>query len=120
MIIQGKVWGKVFPIFEKNNVQINRIEARKGTFCSEHKHDHNFNMFFVESGKIKIKTWKNNYNLIDEIILTNLQATIVEPSEFHSFESIEDSIVYEIYWVTLNNNDIIRRTVGGEKNDGAI
>jgi hypothetical protein len=29
------------------------------------------------------------------------------------FESLEDSVVYEIYWVSLNENDIVRENHGG-------
>ena len=32
--IQGKIWGKTQGLFNKNNVEIHRIETNKGGFCS--------------------------------------------------------------------------------------
>lgn len=115
MIKQGKVWGSTQELFFKNNVEIHRIETKKGGFCSKHKHRHKYNAFFVESGSIKVKVWKNDYDLVDEITLSKGDMTTVKPGEFHLFESVEDSVVYEIYWVELLKDDIDRETVGGQE-----
>jgi len=111
--IQGKIWGHTQPLFNKNNVEIHRIETKKGGHCSKHKHIHKYNMFYVESGKLKVVAWKNDYDLIDETILTKDQHTTISPNEYHKFEALEDSIVYEIYWVSLLTNDIERLDCGG-------
>jgi quercetin dioxygenase-like cupin family protein len=111
---QGKIWGKTSSLFNKNNVEIHRIETQKGGFCSKHKHNHKFNLFYVESGSIKVTVWKNDYDLIDETLLINNESTIVAPGEYHNFECLEDSIVYEIYWTQLDEKDIIRENVGGK------
>ena len=113
MRIQGKVWGNTSEIFNKNNTEIHRIECVKGGYCSKHKHVHKHNMFFVESGKISIKIWKNDYDLVDETILNEKESTVVKPGEYHSFISLEDSVVYEIYWTSLSSCDIERKSVGG-------
>jgi quercetin dioxygenase-like cupin family protein len=113
MNIQGKIWGQTQCLFFKNNVEIHRIEIKKDGFCSKHKHEHKYNAFFVEKGKIKIKIWKNNYDLVDETIISTGQITTVEPGEYHLFEALEESIVYEIYWVELLQNDIKRENIGG-------
>ena len=113
MNIQGKVWGTTSPIFLNNNVEINRIECLKGGRCSKHMHQSKYNMFFVESGKMKIETWKNDYELIDEVILEAQHSTIVKPREYHRFTCLEPAVVYEIYWVTLLDTDIVRDDVGG-------
>ena len=68
--------------------------------------------FFVESGKIKIQEWKNDYNLLDETILSAGEICSVQPKNYHKFIGLEDSIVYEIYYVELNSGDIIREDVG--------
>lgn len=114
MNIQGKVWGKTQNLFNKNNVEIHRIKTKQGGFCSKHRHKHKYNMFYVESGKIEIEVWKNNYNLIDKTIISEGELTTVLPMEYHRFRSLEDSIVYEIYWVELCENDIDREDVGGK------
>tara|TARA_Y100001973_G_C5160822_1_gene313413 strand:- start:32 stop:385 length:354 start_codon:yes stop_codon:yes gene_type:complete len=111
--IQGKVWGETQSIFNKNNVEIHRIETNKGGFCSKHKHQYKYNAFFIEKGKMKITCWKNDYDLIDETIISDLQMTVVPPNEYHMFEALEDTVAYEIYWVELNEKDIVRENCGG-------
>jgi mannose-6-phosphate isomerase-like protein (cupin superfamily) len=111
----GKVWGSTQNLFFKNNVEISRIQINKRGCCSKHKHEHKYNMFFVEIGKLKIKIWKNDYNLIDETILESQQSTTVKPGEYHTFEALEDTIAYEIYWIELCVQDIIRETCGEVK-----
>ena len=113
MQIQGKVWGHTSPLFNKNNVEIHRIEVNKGTFCSKHKHNSKYNMFFVERGELEINVWKNNYDLVDKTILKSQQSCIVAPLEYHLFRSVEDTIAFEIYWVEIDKNDIDRENVGG-------
>lgn len=114
---QGKIWGSTYEIFNKHNVSIHRIEINKGACCSKHYHQHKHNIFYVESGKIKIQEWKNDYNLVDETILSTGEMCAVPPKNYHRFVGIEDSIVYEIYCVELESNDIIREDVGQEKYD---
>jgi len=111
--IHGKIWGKTQSLFNKNNVEIHRIEAKKGGYCSKHKHEYKYNMFYVEHGKFKITSWKNDYDLIDETIINAGECTTSPPGEYHKFEALEDSIVYEIYWVTLSTDDIVRKDHGG-------
>ena len=115
MQIQGKIWGHTSPLFNKNNVEIHRIECNAGTFCSKHKHDHKYNMFFVEKGRLEINVWKNDYDLIDKTVVGPQQTCIVSPQEYHLFRCIEDTIAFEIYWVEIDKKDIIRDNVGGKK-----
>jgi len=115
MPIQGKVWGKTRLIFRNHNSEIHRIEAQKGGFCSKHKHDFKFNKFFVESGKFQIDVWQNDYDLVDSTIIGPGESTTVKPGCYHKFIALEDSVVYEIYWVAkLDAHDIIRENVGGK------
>lgn len=111
--IQGKVWGNTSPLFCKNNVEIHRIEAKKGGFCSKHKHEYKYNAFYIESGKLKITSWKNDYDLIDKTVISTGQITTCPPQEYHMFEALEDTVAYEIYWVELNEKDIVRENCGG-------
>lgn len=113
-IIEGKVWGNTCNIFNKNGISIHRIEVNKGGYCSKHKHEHKYNSFFIESGKLKIKVWKNDYDLVDETIIIKSQTTIVRPGEMHMFEALEDTVAYEIYWTECSQYDIIRENVGGQ------
>jgi len=111
---QGKVWGETRKLFNKNNVEVSRIEVEKGGFSSTHKHEHKYNKFFVESGKLKILVWKNDYDLCDETIISEGESTVIVPGEDHMFEALEDTTAYEIYWVGLTD-DIVRKNHGGLK-----
>lgn len=115
MEIQGKVWGTTSPIFCKNNVEIHRIEGRKGGYCSYHLHKSKFNRFFVESGVIRV-TIQRDYGsgILEDVTVVGPQQQItVPPGFYHRFEVIEDCVAYEIYWVELDPDDIERLTVGG-------
>jgi mannose-6-phosphate isomerase-like protein (cupin superfamily) len=114
---QGKVWGSTSNLFAKNNVSIHRIHIKPGGYCSKHKHNHKYNMFYVEEGKLNIEVWKNDYDLIDITTLQSGEHTVVKPQEFHRFHntSPDEAIVYEIYWTELLESDIERETVGGNE-----
>lgn len=114
MEIVGKIWGSTSPLFHKNNVEIHRIEIKKGFKCSKHKHLSKYNMFFIEKGKIEVLVWKNSYDLVDTTVIQTQQSTVVAPGEYHLFQALEDTVAYEIYWVELLANDIQREDVGGE------
>lgn len=110
----GKIWGSTLEVFNKNNVEIHRIEIKKNTRCSKHKHLYRYNMFFVESGKILIKEWKNEYDLVDETILYAGESCNIKPGNYHEFHGLEESIVYEIYYAELSKDDIIRENTGSK------
>jgi len=115
MTTQGKIWGKTQDIFKNSNFELHRIEAKKGGFSSIHCHVYKFNAFYIEKGSLKITIYENDYNLIDETIITKGELTIVKPGNYHKFEAIEDTVCYEIYWAELNHQDIERKNVGGIK-----
>jgi len=108
----GKVWGVTEKLFRRNNVEIHRFEANAGSHCSLHKHEHKTNLFYVESGKLKVEVHQNDYDLVDETILEPGDVTEVGPGVYHRFVAIEDTVCYEIYWVTLDERDIVREDVG--------
>lgn len=112
---QGKVWGNTQSIFNKNNVEIHRIEIKKGGYCSKHKHNYKYNAFIVLSGVIEVDIWKNDYDLVDKTIVQKGEMTTVKPQEFHKFKCIKEAVVLEIYWVELKEDDIERENVGGSK-----
>jgi mannose-6-phosphate isomerase-like protein (cupin superfamily) len=70
-------------------------------------------MFFVESGKLKIDVWEKENNEMNSTIINKGESTIVDPKLYHKFEALEPTIAYEIYWVKLFNDDIIRENFGG-------
>jgi hypothetical protein len=111
----GKVWGQT-ELLEANGVlEFHRIETKKGGVCSKHKHKFKWNGFFVEKGKLLIRVWKGNYDLVDETIIGAGEYTKVAPGEFHQFEALEDTIAFELYWAEFDHEDIERETVGFKK-----
>jgi len=107
-----KDWGKDFFIFSNNSTIVRRLEIKKdgkSTFGRFHKHLFKYNRFFVEKGLLKVLVTKNNIE--KEYIIGDGQdyrKVDIFPGMKHRFEALEDSIVYEIYWVFCSNEDIIR------------
>ena len=108
----GKVWGQTELIEANGVLELHRICIREKGRCSEHCHQSKWNGFYVESGKLLIRVWKEKYALIDETILGAGDYTKVPPGEFHQFEALTDVVAYELYWAELNHDDIKRRSVG--------
>ena len=113
----GKIWGSTKEVLNKNNVSIHRIEITKGSSCSKHYHDHKYNVFFVEKGKLLIRHWQNDYDLIDETVLLPGESCNIPPKHYHQFIGLEDSIAYEIYYVELDDKDIYRENCGSAKHE---
>jgi len=113
-IVQGKVWGETSCLFSKNNVEVHRISANKGGYCSRHSHRSKWNQFYVESGELRITIYRAGKQ-VDSTVLTAGMSTSVAPSEIHQFEALKDTIAYEIYWAELEAVDIDRLDVGGMK-----
>lgn len=103
----GKIWGVTSEIFSNDSVSIHRIEIRANQKCSIHLHKHKYNMFFVESGKILVHRWVDD--ILISTALCSAESLVICPAIYHQFESLEDSIVYEIYYTKLDNNDIVRK-----------
>jgi hypothetical protein len=115
----GKVWGITELIHANGILEFHRIDTKKGGVCSKHLHKHKWNGFFVESGKLLIRTWKNDYDLIDETMLEAGDWHVAKPGEYHQFEALEDTIAFELYWPMLlideHPDDIVRETHGFAK-----
>jgi mannose-6-phosphate isomerase-like protein (cupin superfamily) len=111
-MLSGKVWGKT-ELLEANGVlEFHRVEIKKGGTCSKHRHRYKWNGFFVESGRLRIRVWKNDYDLVDETVLLPGQWTKIPPGEFHQFEAENDVVAFELYWAEFDHNDIERESVG--------
>lgn len=114
-MMKQKVWGTTEQLFGMNNVEIHRIEIKKGGYCSRHLHEYKFNMFYVENGVLQVSVQENDSSIINPTILYKGQSTVVEPKKVHIFLAKEDTIAYEIYWTQMMGEDIVRQTFGGVK-----
>ena len=108
----GKIWGQTELIHANGVLEIHRKEYKAGYKCSEHEHEFKWNGFFVESGKMIVRVWQNDYDLVDETLLLPGDFTQVKPGCMHQFEGVEDGVAFELYWAEFNHNDIKRRSVG--------
>jgi quercetin dioxygenase-like cupin family protein len=111
---EGKVWGATWPLFRGPSIEIHRIEVNKDGYCSKHCHQSKFNAFYLIEGKLTIKRWKNDYDLVDYTSMKEGDLCIVPPGEFHQFIAPTPVKALEIYWSELDHNDIMRETVGGK------
>ena len=109
----GKVWGETELILQTPFIEFHRIWVHSGGYCSTHKHDYKWNLFYVISGELEIQIHKRDYPLIDKTILGPREWTTVKPGEFHSFQAKEDTMALELYYPEPLSDDIIRKTVGG-------
>ena len=116
----GKIWGETELILANNSLEFHRIDYKAGGVCSKHKHQFKWNGFYVVSGKMKIRVWQKDYDLIDETILGPGDFTRVKPGLMHSFEGIEDGVAFELYWAEFNHDDIQRETVGHFKSGNVV
>lgn len=110
-MIHSKIWGTTEETFSNDNFEVHRICVNKGGYCSEHFHKHKHNLFYIESGKLEIDVFYEDH--IVKTILKPGQKTTVEPKCKHKFIALENTVAYEIYWVNLLKEDIVRIVDGG-------
>lgn len=111
-MISGKVWGVTEQLLANGVLEFHRIEIKKEGKCSKHKHKFKWNGFFVEKGKLLVRVWKDDYDLVDETILRSGEFMQVKPGEYHQFEALKDTVAFELYWAEFNHDDIERESVG--------
>lgn len=114
---RGKVWGETVTVCSNSFVHIERITILPNSKCSDHEHKFRPNGFHVFKGVLTIHVAKNDYALTDKTVLRAGESTMVDPTEFHYFETGKDGCE-AIEWYTpqpLDSNDINRRTVGARK-----
>jgi mannose-6-phosphate isomerase-like protein (cupin superfamily) len=107
----GKVWGWTKPIFQSETTEVQHLRIKAGTKCSDHEHSHKHNLFYVLTGRLKVIVEKDG--LQDETILDAGESTAIRPGDKHRFEAVTDCEIIELYWVTLDPDDIRRYTHGG-------
>lgn len=108
----GKVWGTTELIEANGALEFHRIEMQEGGVCSKHLHRYKWNGFYIESGKMLVRTWQREYDLVDETVLYAGDYHKVKPGLYHQFECLQAGVAYELYWAEFNHNDIQRETVG--------
>jgi mannose-6-phosphate isomerase-like protein (cupin superfamily) len=116
----GKIWGQTELIHANGVLEFHKIDYKAGGVCSKHKHQFKWNGFYVVSGKMKIRVWQKDYDLVDETVLGPGDFTRVKPGLMHSFEGIEDGVAFELYWAEFSHDDIQRESVGHFKSGNVV
>lgn len=104
---EDKLWG----VSEEIASNFFRISVEKGGFSSMHYHLKKYNLFYVESGHLRIE-FKDRVSQI----LTSKDKLIIPPGVWHRFQALTEVVAYELYWETPDQStkeDIIREDQGG-------
>lgn len=110
-MIETKVWGSTELLWEGNNVELHKIIINRGGYCSKHVHQFKHNLFYVEDGVLEIERWDDN--MCNVTRLHSGESTVARPGEYHRFEALENTIAFELYYVSIEKPDILREIVGG-------
>jgi mannose-6-phosphate isomerase-like protein (cupin superfamily) len=109
---QGKNWGYTTEFFRNAMVSAYHLEINEGGYCSEHRHKHKYNLFYIISGVLELTVWHDS-KTPDITIIEAGQSTAIPPGFYHKFKAKTKCECIEIYQVLLIGEDIERRTVGG-------
>jgi mannose-6-phosphate isomerase-like protein (cupin superfamily) len=104
---QGKNWGYTTAFFETSTASAHHLSIRKGGYCSKHRHDHKFNLFYVLSGLLELTIWREN-DVLDITVIEPGQVSGVPPGFWHRFKALEPTEAVEVYEVLLIEPDIER------------
>ena len=114
-----KIWGTRTRLLETESVVIDRLEIKKGGFCSVHSHKFKNNLFCLESGNVEIQLYKlcglphqdewTDYKMSYTTLLSIAQPELIESNLFHRFKALKYSVLYEIITnINVMENDINR------------
>lgn len=111
---EEKLWGMNYVMHLDNIFQACHITIKKGGYCSNHKHTHKWNQFYVISGKLAVQTYRDGSSTPDSIFFLGPQDSIkIMPGVNHKFHALEDTEAIEIYSVSVSEEDILREDTGG-------
>lgn len=115
---EGKVWGKTELIVDGVFYSVHLLHLDQGGFCSEHFHHRKINRFHVLTGRLQIHIWPAgvSQDQPDTTELSDGQGMVVANGIWHSFTAITPCVLLEIYEAAPIEEDIIRRSVGGNIN----
>lgn len=108
MQIIPKIWGKTAKIYDSSNTEMYIAWINNNGQSSKHYHEHKYNYFYVVSGKLIINVWDKNTDQVSAITLGPEDTLTIENKIWHQFIALESTILIEIYWVEINDQDIIR------------
>ena len=109
-------WGKRDRIFEWSGGLVTMLYLEPKQRCSYHRHQHSYNLFYVVSGELGVKTDKGYTTKL----LPQQVPFVVEPFVQHEFQTYEEpTTLLEIAYVEYDVNDIVRESLGGPLDEQA-
>ena len=106
-----KIWGERWLIRQDSTHANSVLVLNAGYECSWHRHQAKFNKFVVLKGLIGIVVGENGQQHVTHLRPGNEFTT--KPGQWHKFQAYENSIVVEEMYVSYDEGDIERETVGG-------
>lgn len=117
MIIEPKVWGTTQRLFDRGGVEVHRIVGLAGGYCSKHRHQWKYNLFYIERGSLRVTLYGSGNSIEEERTLTAGEWMEIKPGQTHRFWVVTDqTVALEIYYLDGCPHDIIRDDVGGRMN----
>ena len=94
-----------------DTAEVSVLELQPNRRCSWHRHQAKFNLFFVLSGTLYIKTPEGLAEVKEKQIFTT------RPGEWHEFQTHDEpATIIEVMYVKYDSEDIERETIGGPLN----
>ena len=64
---------------------------------------------------MEVLVWPAGVTKMDTTVITSGQMSNIPPGVFHKFHALEDTVCLELYESAEIEEDIVRRTVGGNE-----
>jgi quercetin dioxygenase-like cupin family protein len=101
-----KDWGLTDLIFSNSIVEIHKLSINKSGYSSKHYHAYKYNVFYVDQGSVEIIIWLDQIE--QKHILNDGDSITIKPNIWHKFIALKDTTATEIYYTSIDSNDIIR------------
>ena len=92
----GKIWGDTELLHANGVLEFHRINFVEGGVCSKHKHEFKWNGFFVEKGRMIVRVWQKDYDLVDETILGPGDFTRVKPGPYPQLGGLQAGVAVAV------------------------
>ena len=92
--------GSLIQLVHYGYKQVNIIKSVRGAIRGGHYHKNNSEVFFIISGKLRLKCWhvnKENNKDIKSFLFEKGSMFKIEPFVGHEFEFLEDTILASLY-----------------------
>ena len=115
MDTQHGTWGVRSRLWEDNASLHTVLYLKPNKRCSWHSHAYAYNMFYVISGELTIKTDIGPDNERSYTTITQGQSFTVKPGVKHEFRTGKaETTIYEVAYVKYDSRDIHRELLGGD------